>query len=135
MGPLMTDIGSMVVSYASRVVDEQARQGRRERGVPGTRATEDAASRRSATILGPVADVDESPLDGGCGGHLRGDEVGATAASLASLEVAVRGGGAALPRLQDVGVHAEAHRAAGHPPVEARLGEDPVEALDRKSVV
>ena len=53
----------------------------------------------------------------------------APAASLAALEVAVRGRGAALARAQDVGVHAEAHRAARHAPVEAGLAEDLVEAL------
>src|SRR3954463_4522738 len=60
----------------------------------------------------PVADVDEVALDGGAPGHLRADEVGAPAAALASLEVAVRGRGAALAGLEDVGVHAQAHRAA-----------------------
>jgi primosomal protein N' (replication factor Y) len=39
----------------ARAVDEQARQGRRERGVLGTRATEDAVSRSSAAVLGPAA--------------------------------------------------------------------------------
>ena len=33
------------------------------------------------------------------------------------------------PGLQDVGVHAQAHRAAGAAPLEAGLAEDPVEAL------
>src|SRR4051795_5485560 len=77
----------------------------------------------------PVADVDEVAFDGGCGGHLRADEVGAPAAALAPLEVAVRGRGAALARLEDVGVHAQAHRAARAAPVEAGGGEDLVEAL------
>src|SRR5262249_9387475 len=67
----------------------------------------------------PVADVDEVALDGGRGGHLRADEVGAPAAPLAALEVAVRGRGAALAGLEDVGVHAQAHRAARTAPVEA----------------
>ena len=57
------------------------------------------------------------------------DEVGAPAAALAALEVAVRGRGAALARLEDVGVHAQAHRAAGDAPVEAGGPEDLVEAL------
>src|SRR3954449_11830065 len=77
----------------------------------------------------PVADVDEVALDGGRRGHLRADEVGAPAAALASLEVAVRGRGAALAGLEDVGVHAQAHRAARAAPVEARGAEDLVEAL------
>src|SRR3954465_15062495 len=77
----------------------------------------------------PVADVDEVALDGGRRGHLRADEVGAPAAALASLEVAVRGRGAALAGLEDVGVHAQAHRAAGRAPVEAGRLEDLVEPL------
>ena len=57
------------------------------------------------------------------------DEVRAPAAALAALEVAVGGRGAALARLQDVRVHAQAHRAAGLAPVEAGGAEDLVEAL------
>jgi len=38
-----------------RSLDEQAGQGRRERGVLCTRATEDAEMRRSASVLGPAA--------------------------------------------------------------------------------
>ena len=49
------------------------------------------------------------------------EQVGAPAAALPALEVAVRGRGAALAGRELVGVHAEAHRAAGHPPVEAGL--------------
>src|SRR5690606_39459493 len=44
-----------------------------------------------------------------------------------SLEVPVRGGGAAFPGLEDVRVHPEAHRAPRFPPVEPGLAEDPVE--------
>src|SRR4051794_41704028 len=77
----------------------------------------------------PVADVDEVALDGGRRGHLRADEVGAPAAALAALEVAVRGRGAALAGLEDVRVHAQAHRAAGRAPVEAGGPEDLVQAL------
>ena len=41
----------------------------------------------------------------------------------------LRGGGAALPRRELVGVHPEAHRAAGEPPLGAELLEDLVDAL------
>src|SRR6478672_7863561 len=75
------------------------------------------------------SDVDEVPFDGRRGGHLRGDEVRAAAAALAALEVAVRGRGAALAGLEDVRVHAQAHRAAGAAPVEAGGAEDLVEPL------
>src|SRR5437016_2702595 len=53
--------------------------------------------------------------------------MGAAARALAALEVAVRGRGAALARLELVGVHAEAHRASGLAPLEARVAEDPVQ--------
>src|SRR5262245_53084430 len=79
--------------------------------------------------LFPVADVDEMPGDGGGGGHLRADEMRASAPALAPLEVAVRGRGAALTRLEDVRVHAQTHRAARLAPVETGLLEDPVQPL------
>ena len=44
--------------------------------------------------------------------------------SLAALEVAIRGRGAAFAGLKPVGVHREAHRAAGLAPFEARRLED-----------
>src|SRR5947199_7368267 len=51
----------------------------------------------------------------------------AAAGALPAFEVAVRRGRAALARLEDVRVHAEAHRAAGTPPLEPGLDEDPVQ--------
>eukprot|EP00958_Prasinococcus_capsulatus_P018438 scaffold2156_cov430-Prasinococcus_capsulatus_cf.AAC.3 len=62
------------------------------------------------------------------GAHVR-EEVRAPAGALAPLEVAVGGGGAALPGQQLVGVHGEAHGAAGLPPVEARLHQHLVQPL------
>ena len=58
-----------------------------------------------------------------------GEEVGAASAALAAFEVAVGGGGATFAGLQDVGVHAEAHGAAGLAPLKARGAEDLVETL------
>src|SRR5436305_10137490 len=84
---------------------------------------------RMGSIRLPAPDVDEVPLDGRRGGHLGRDEVRAPAAALTALEVAVRGGGAALAGREDVRVHPEAHRAAGRTPVEAGAAEDLVEAL------
>src|SRR2546426_7140689 len=81
-------------------------------------------------LLRPSTDVDEVPGDGGRGRHRRRAEVGAATLALAALEIAVRGRGAALARGEDVRVHAEAHRAAGLAPVEAGLGEDPIEPLE-----
>src|SRR5688500_12260997 len=66
-------------------------------------------------------------FDGGGRGHRRAHQVRAPARALAALEVAVRGGGAALALLEAVGVHAEAHRAARLAPFEAGVAEDAVE--------
>src|SRR6266516_3750540 len=55
-----------------------------------------------------VADIDEMSGDGGGGGHGRTDEVRATTATLASLEVAVAGGGAAFPFGEAIAVHGHA---------------------------
>src|SRR3954447_13138862 len=83
----------------------------------------------TGSISVPLPDVDEAALDGGRGGHLRGDQVRAPAPALPALEVAVRGRGAALARGEDVGVHAQAHGAARAAPVEAGRAEALVEAL------
>src|SRR5213082_1434441 len=50
-------------------------------------------------------------------------------ATLPTLEVAVRRRCAALPRRERVGVHPQAHRAAGVAPLRTGLGEDAVQAL------
>src|SRR4051812_26715945 len=55
--------------------------------------------------------------------------MGAALVALTAFEVAVRGRGAALFRLELVRVHGEAHRAARLTPLEASLDEDLVEAL------
>src|SRR4051794_28473622 len=81
------------------------------------------------SMWSPAPDVDEVALDRRRGGHLGRDEVRAPAAPLAALEVAVRGRRAALAGLEDVGVHAQAHRAPRAAPVEAGGLEDLVEAL------
>src|SRR5271169_1947726 len=53
--------------------------------------------------------------------------MGATAAPLPALEIAVRGGGAALAGLELVGVHGKAHGTAGLAPFETGLEEDAIE--------
>src|SRR3569833_4456366 len=55
--------------------------------------------------------------------------MGAALEALPALEVAVRGRGAALLRLQLVWVHGQAHRAARLAPDETGLDEDLVEPL------
>src|SRR5580698_9631924 len=81
------------------------------------------------TIERPFANVGEVAGDGSGGGHLGREEMCAASATLAAFEVAVRGGGAAFAWLQDVGVHTEAHAAAGLAPLEAGGLEDEVEAF------
>ena len=75
---------------------------------PGTRGLVPSHARKAIAWVGhgdrsgasfisfPGADVGEVAGDGGGGGHLRADEVGAAAAALAAFEVAVGGGRAAF---------------------------------------
>src|SRR5215467_10735839 len=70
------------------------------------------ADRIRSSILQQFADVRQAAGDGGGGGHGRAHQVRTAAATLASLEVAVGGGGATLAGLQLVGIHGEAHGAA-----------------------
>src|SRR5690606_19060692 len=71
----------------------------------------------------------QGPPDGGRGGDARRDEVRPPALALAAVEVAARGERGPLPRLQLVGVHAQAHRAAGVAPLGTEVEEDLVQAL------
>ena len=73
--------------------------------------------------------VREVAGDRGRGRDGRADEVRAAAPALTSLEVPVARRGAALAGRELVRVHAEAHRAAGVPPLEPGGLEDRVEAL------
>src|SRR6266481_1271541 len=67
--------------------------------------------------------------DGCCCGHNRAYQVRAAVFALATLEIAIAGAGAALVRRQDVGVHADAHAAAGVAPLESGGAENFVEAF------
>src|SRR3954451_16124715 len=71
----------------------------------------------------------EGTGDRGRGGDERRDQVRPPALALPALEVAVRGGRAALARRELVGIHAEAHRATRLAPVGAGRGEDRIESL------
>ena len=76
-----------------------------------------------------VADV-VTPVEGGGGDHGGAhQERAARRAALAAFEVAVAGRGADFAADQLVGVHGQAHRAAGAAPFEAGGGEDLVEAF------
>src|SRR5579884_1104492 len=81
------------------------------------------------------AHVHEMPCDGGGGGHDRAHQMRAAVASLAPFEIAIRSAGAALVRRQNVGVHADAHAAAGVAPLEASLRENSVQAFFFRSVL
>ncbi|GFF30512.1 LOW QUALITY PROTEIN: Lysine-specific demethylase 8 [Aspergillus udagawae] len=76
-----------------------------------------------------LAHVGKVAGDGGGGSHGGGHEVGAAAGTLATLEIAVGGAGAALLGREDVGVHAQAHGAAGLTPLETCVREDAVQPL------
>src|SRR5690242_20182902 len=78
--------------------------------------------------LRPVADIDEMAGDRGRRCHRGADQVRASALALASFKVAIRGARAALARLQDVGVHAQAHAASGLAPFETSRGEYAIES-------
>lgn len=51
----------------------------------------------------------------------------APSGSLASFEIAVAGRGASFARLQDVGIHGQAHAAPRFPPLEAGFTEHAIE--------
>src|SRR5690606_34876433 len=79
--------------------------------------------------LGEVGRAGQMTEDPGRDRDVGRHEVRTTALALASLEVAVGRRRAELPRRQLVGVHAEAHRAAGTAPLRTGVLEDDVEAL------
>ena len=61
--------------------------------------------------------------------HRRRHEMGPAAGPLAPFEISIAGRGAALSGLKHVGIHRQAHTAAGFPPLESRLFEQSVEPL------
>src|ERR1700692_3803982 len=79
--------------------------------------------------LPPLSDIDKMPGDRRRRRHRRRHQVGATLKTLAALEIAVRGRGAALFGVELVGIHRQTHRAARLAPVESGLDEDLVEAF------
>ena len=76
-----------------------------------------------------IPHIDEPASNRGRCCHRGRHEMRAALISLATLEIAVGGGGAALAGLQLVGVHAEAHGATGLAPFEAGGLEDFIEAF------
>ena len=53
----------------------------------------------------------------------------ATASPLTAFEVSIARRRAAFTRLQNVGVHAQTHRAPGLTPFKSRFAEDPIETF------
>src|SRR6185436_21188564 len=99
-----------------------------------TLARSSGATRPFSTVnfsmgLAPAPHVDEMAGDRRRGRHRRADEVRAPARALPPLEVAIRGGRAALAGLEAVGVHRQAHRAAGLAPFETRFAEHLVQTF------
>src|SRR5579862_6418440 len=71
----------------------------------------------------PFADVDEMPCNRRRRRHRRTDQVCAATLALTPFEVAIRGAGASLSRLEHVGIHREAHAASRLAPLEAGFSE------------
>src|SRR3954462_6996282 len=68
-------------------------------------------------------DVGETTANGGRGRHLGGPEMRARTRGPPPLEVAIARRRPPLARTRDIGIHAQAHRAARVPPLEPRLRE------------
>src|SRR5712692_1297681 len=74
--------------------------------------------------LSPLANIHEMPGDSRRRCHSGADEVGAPAATLTTLEVAVAGGGAAFTLGELVAVHGDTHTATRLAPLETGIAED-----------
>src|ERR1700681_1518131 len=90
---------------------------------------EDSPSAFSGSTEFPVAYVGKVPRDRRRRRHHRTHQVGASAAPLPSFKIAVAGGGTALTRLQDIGIHSQAHRASRFTPLEAGIQKNPMQAF------
>src|SRR5712691_763744 len=86
------------------------------------------ATSRGSDLL-EFAYIREMARNRGCRRHGRTHQMGASAAPLPSFEIAVGGRGAALARLQPVGIHRQAHRASRFAPFETGGEEDLVQAF------
>src|SRR4051795_5627934 len=82
-----------------------------------------------SALLGQVGWRRKATDNSGRRGHQRRHEVSAATRTLTTLEVSVRRRGAALSRLELVGVHAQTHRATGVAPFRAGLFEHDVQPL------
>src|SRR5438874_1218977 len=73
--------------------------------------------------------VDEMTRDGSGRRHRRTDQMGAPTRTLATLEIAIRRGCAALARTEPIVVHAQAHRTARLAPFKTRGDEHAIESF------
>src|SRR5450432_4214733 len=73
--------------------------------------------------------IDEMARNCGSRGHHRADQMRPRVPALAPIKVTIRGAGAAFMRREHVGIHANAHTAAGIPPFESGVDEDFVQAF------
>src|SRR2546423_15545740 len=76
-----------------------------------------------------VADIYEMTDNSSGSGHSRADEMSASAASLAALEIAVAGRGTAFAFAKPIAIHGNTHAAARFTPFETSLAEDICQAL------
>src|SRR5579862_3981888 len=75
----------------------------------------------------PFADVDEMPCNRRRRRHRGTHQMRTATLALTPLEVAIRGAGTSLSRLEHVGIHREAHAASRFAPLEAGFSENFVE--------
>ena len=79
--------------------------------------------------LNKLSDVNKVAVNGGGCSHGRADQMRATTGALPAFEIAVAGRGAALAGLKPVGVHGQAHGAAGFTPLKAGSHKNLVQAF------
>src|ERR1051326_8811703 len=77
----------------------------------------------------PVAHVHKTSCYVGCGGHGGAHQVRPSACALPAFKIAVAGGSTTLARLQPVGIHAQAHGAAGFAPLKSCFSKDAVQSF------
>ncbi len=80
-------------------------------------------------LVVPLANVIEMTLDGRCGSHRWGDQVGSTTFALSAFKVAIAGRSATFAWLESVGIHRQAHAAASFTPIETGFTEDSIESF------
>src|SRR6202165_4485781 len=102
----------------------------RSRGATSPRCTlNDFIAQPSSWLEFPVTDVSKVPRDRRPPPHHRPHQMSAPAAPLPSFKIAVAGGSTALTRLQNIGIHSQAHRASRLTPLEAGIQKNPMQAF------